>query len=146
MSKLVFVVLLIVVIDCSCGSKVEPIQHVQVQDGSLQKDLNEFLSIIPVDDIRNLTKFFYANDEAMRDSYEYLRDEGIKLIVDNLSTLSLVKKFTTFLNDTGVNLAELEKRVEGIVLTREDTKSIVGNCSSLIDFVVALGANLKILL
>lgn len=139
-------VLLLVVIDCSFGSKVEPIQHVQVQDGSLQKDLNEFLNIIPVDDIRNLTKFFYANDEAMRDSYEYLRDEGIKLIVENLSTLSLVKKFTTFLNDTGVNFAELEKRVEGIVLTREDTRSIVGNCSSLIDFVVALGANLKILL
>lgn len=139
-------VLLLVVIDYSFGSKVEPIQHVQVQDGSLQKDLNEFLNIIPVDDIRNLTKFFYANDEAMRDSYEYLRDEGIKLIVENLSTLSLVKKFTTFLNDTGVNFAELEKRVEGIVLTREDTRSIVGNCSSLIDFVVALGANLKILL
>lgn len=136
-------VLLLVVTDCTHSATLEPIQHVQVQGGSLQNDLNEFLNVIPVDDIRNLTKFFYTNDEAMRDSYEYLRDEGIKLIVENLSTLSLVKKFTTFLNDTGVNFAELGKRVERIVLTREDTKSIVGNCSSLIDFVVALGANLK---
>lgn len=96
----------------------------------LQKDLSDFLNIIPVNDIRNLTKFFYANDEAMRESYDYLRDDGFKLIVESLSTLTLVGKFTTFLNESGVNFVELGKRLEGILLTREETKSIVGNYQS----------------
>lgn len=102
----------------------------------MQKDLNEFLNIIPVDDVRNITEFFYANDERMRESYDYLRDYGVKLAIGSLSQLSLVRKFTTFLNDTGVNFAELAKRLEKIVLTNEEAKSIVGNCSSLIVSVV----------
>lgn len=131
-------VLLTIVTNCAICSKLEVIKHVQNEkSGSLQKDLSEFLNIIPVDDIRNLTEYFYANDETMRKSYEYLRTDGYKLVVESVSTLTLVKKFTDFLNDTGVNFAELGKRIEQIVLTNEEAKSIVGNCSSLIAFVAA---------
>lgn len=131
-----FSVLLIVLTNFAICSTIESIKQ-DASGESLHKDLSEFLNIIPVDDIRNLTKFFYANDEAMRESYDFLRDDGFKLVVENLSTLTLVKKFTTFLNDTGVNFAELAKRIEKIVLTNEEAKSIVGNCRSLIDSVVA---------
>lgn len=120
-------VFLIIVNSFALSSKLEPIRHIG-DNGNLQKDLSDFLNIIPVDDIRNLTKFFYANDAEMRESYDYLRDDGYKLVVENLSKLTLVKKFTSFLNDTGVNFAELVKRVEKIVLTSEEAKSIVGNC------------------
>lgn len=130
-----FSVLLIVLNNFAICSTNESIKQ-DASSESLQKDLSEFLNIIPVDDIRNLTKFFYANDEAMRESYDYLRDDGFKLVVENLSKLTLVKKFTTFLNDTGVNFAELAKRIEKIVLTNEEAKSIVGNCHSLIDSMV----------
>jgi site-specific recombinase XerD len=110
--------------------KLEPIKQVQSEtSSSLQSDLNDFLNIISVDDIRNLTEFFYINDQAMRESYDYLRDDGVKMAVNSLRQLSLVKKFTTFLNDTGVNFAELGKRIERIVLTRDEAKSLDGNCS-----------------
>lgn len=114
-------------VDCS---RLEPFQHFQEVSSrdSLQKDLSEFMSIIPVDDIHNLTEFFYANDAAMRNSYNYLRDEGFARICQSLSTLTLVKKFTSFLNESGVNVAELGKRVEKIVLTKEEAAAIVGNC------------------
>lgn len=142
MFKLVTVsVFLVIVTRCVLCSKLEPIKHI-ADNGNLQKDLSEFLNIIPIDDIRNLTKFFYAKDKEMREAYDYLRDDGCKLVSENLSKLTLVKKFTTFLNDTGVNFADLAKRMEKIVLTREEVQSIVGNCSSLIDSVVAVGANL----
>lgn len=133
--SVVCLVLLIVMKNLSFCSAIEPIEH-NTSGGSLQKDLSEFLNIIPVDDIRNLTKFFYANDKAMRGSYDYLRDDGFRLVVENLSKLTLVKKFTTFLNDTGVSFAELAKQIEKIVLTSEEVKSIVGNCWSLIDSAV----------
>ena len=136
--------LFVVLISASVYSaKLEPLTTVEAQaSGSLQKDLNEFINIIPVEDIRNLTEFFYSNDAAMRNSYCYLRDEGFKRILKSLSTLSLVKKFVSFLNDTGVNFAELGNRLEKIVLTRREAETIVGNCQSLIDSVVTRGANL----
>jgi hypothetical protein len=141
---IIVALILIAVNNCAVCSKLEVVKHVQSESvGCLQKDLNEFLNIIPVDDVRNLTEYFYGNDEAMRDSYDYLRTEGYKLVVKSVSSLTLVKKFTTFLNDTGVNFAELGKRIEKIVLTDEEAKSIVGNCSSLIAFVaLKQGANL----
>lgn len=108
-------------------SSIQPIQHVASGSGSLQTDLNEFLNIIPVDDIRNLTKFFYANDAKMRDSYDYVRDKGFSRVVATLSQLSLVKKFSSFLNETGVNVAEMTKRLQKIVLTSEEAKSVAGN-------------------
>lgn len=109
------------------GSRIEPINHVsnEPQD-SLQKDLNEFINLIPIVEIRNLTKFFYGNDEAMRHSYDYLRNKGYKLVVEGLSKLTLVRKFTSFLNDSGVNFAELGKRIETIVLTSDELKTIDG--------------------
>lgn len=120
------------------------VSHVQNEaSGNLQRDLNEFLNIIPVDDIRNLTEYFYANDKTMRDAYNYLRTDGYKLVVESISSLTLVKKFTAFLNDTGVNFAELGKRIEKIVLTDEEAKTIVGNCSKIIAFRgCSKGANL----
>lgn len=131
MLKIIFLqVFSLVIITSVVCSKFEPVNHVSsTPKESLQKDLNDFLNLIPVESIRNLTKFFYANDEAMHESYDYLREKGFQLVVENLSKFTLVKKFTTFLNDSGVNLADLAKRIEAIVLTSDELKSIDGNCS-----------------
>lgn len=143
----IFSVLLVIANQSVFASKLDVVKHVQSEkSGNLQNDLNEFLDIIPVDDIRNLTEYFYANDKEMRSSYDYLRTDGYKLVVESFSSLTLVKKFTAFLNDTGVNFAELGKRMEKIVLTDEEAKSIVGNCSSIIAFRgCSEGANLLFL-
>lgn len=95
--------------------------------GNLQEDFNDFLDLIPIDDIRNLTEYFYANDESMRNSYDYLRNDGTKFAKEALNELPMVRKFTNFLNDTGVNFADLEKGIKRIVLTDEEAQSIVGN-------------------
>lgn len=103
-------------------------QHVaNSNSGNLQEDFNDFLDLIPIDDIRNLTEYFYANDELMRNSYDYLRNDGTKFAVRKLNELPMFRKFTSFLNDTGVNFADLGKRIKRIVLTDEEAKSIVGN-------------------
>jgi hypothetical protein len=131
----VFSVVLVLTSQNVFCSKLDVIKHVQSEkSGSLQSDLNEFLNIIPIEDIRNLTEYFYGNDKTMRDSYDYLRTDGYKLVVESISSLTMVKKFSAFLNDTGVNFAELGKRIEKIVLTDEEAKSIVGNCSNIIAF------------
>lgn len=121
--------LLIVASNCALCSHIEPINHYQTgKENTLQRDLSEFIGIIPIEEIRNLTRHFYAHDEAMRQSYDYLRNEGFRKISDTLSQITILKKFVGYLNDTGVNVAELKRRLERIVLTNEETKSIVGEC------------------
>lgn len=95
--------------------------------GGIQEDLKDFVNIIPTDDIRNLTKYYYASDPAMRSSYDYLRDDGFQRILNSLSTLTLVKKFTNFLTDKGVVLSEIAQHFEKIVLTVSDCAEIAGN-------------------
>lgn len=108
-----------------CSTHIEPINHYQSgNENTLYKDFCDFIDVIPIEEIRNLTKHFYANDEEMRESYDYLRNEGHKLISDRLSQVTIIKKFVTFLNETGVNFVALEKRIKKIVLTNEETESI----------------------
>lgn len=100
--------------------------HVTDINGNLQQDIIDFLDLIPFDDIRNLTKYFYANDESMRNAYEYLRSDGYKFAIHRLKEVPMLRMFTTKLNETGVKLADMEERIKEIVLTDEEAKSIVG--------------------
>lgn len=126
MWKISSLITVFIVTNCVISSNhVEAIKTVEFADqSSLHNDLSDFLNLIPIEDIRNLTKYFYANDADMRASYDYLRSEGFQKIVENLSQISILKKFMNFLNDSGVNFAELEKKIEKIVLTNEETDSI----------------------
>jgi hypothetical protein len=127
-----FFAVLTFVANCAiCSAHIESINHFQNEnENTLYKDFCDFIDILPIDEIRNLTKHFYANDEEMRESYDYLRNDGYKLIKDRLSQVAILKKFSGFLNDTGVNLSEFEKKIERIVLTNEETDSIVGELLS----------------
>lgn len=125
MWKFSSVIAVVIVTNCAISwSHVEAIKHFEPDHNSLHSDLCDFLNIIPIEDVRNLTKHFYANDAEMRASYDYLRGEGLKKIAESISQISIFKKFMNFLNDSGVNLAELDKKIEKIVLTNEETDSI----------------------
>lgn len=126
MWKISSLIAVVIVTNCAISSShVEAIKRLEQPDSSsLHHDLCDFLNLIPIDDIRNLTKHFYANDADMRASYDYLRGEGYQKIVESLSQISILKKFVNLLNDTGVNFAELNKKIEKIVLTNEETDSI----------------------
>lgn len=98
----------------------------EVLSGSLQKDFADFVNIIPFNDLRNLTKYYYASDPAMRNSYNYLRDEGFERIFLSLKTLPLVRKIMTFLSNRGVILGDLAQHFEKLVLTKKDCSETEG--------------------
>lgn len=131
-TSLLLLIGIVIVTNCViCVRNVEAIKHFESpvynsdsEKSSLHQDLCDFLSIIPVEDIRNLTKHFYANDYAMRESYDYLRDEGYRKSLETLSKINIFQKFTNFLKDSSVDFADLKKRIEKIVLTKEETDSI----------------------
>lgn len=63
-------IVLFLVVLFSCGhcvpSNIDTLNDCR-QTG-LQEDLKEFVNIIPIEDVRNLTKFYYGSDSAMRNS------------------------------------------------------------------------------
>lgn len=123
-----FYLLLIVVTNLAICSYAEPIKAYQSDKvNTLQRDLSDFLDIIPIEQIRNLTMYFYANDFAMRQSYDYLRNDGYKINVENLSKSPLFIKLRCFLNETGIDYVELQRKIERVVLTNQETDKIIGN-------------------
>lgn len=98
----------------------------EVHSSGLQKDFEDLVNIIPADDFRNLTKYFYASDSAMRNSYNYLRDEGFSRIVLSLKTLPFIEKLMTFLSKRGVILEDLANHTEKFVLTKKECSEIEG--------------------
>lgn len=101
--------------------------HIATTNGNLQQDIGDFLDLIPVDDIRNLTKYFYANDESMRNAYEYLRNDGYKFAIHRLRDEPIVQLVAKKLNESGVKLTFMEEKVKGILLTQDEAESIFGN-------------------
>lgn len=113
--------------NCSICFKLEPIKHYDANAvNSLQQDISEFLSIIPTEDIRNLTEHFYKNDRNMRSSYDYVRNEGARKIRQSLMELSIVQKFSAYLNGTGINYTKFDKELNRMVLTNVETNAIIG--------------------
>lgn len=124
MLKLLFLVMLLTSVKESVSTRKDNSDCQGVS--SLQEDLKEFANVIPADDIRNLTKYYYASDTAMRNSYDYLRDEGFRRILNTLESLPFIQKVLAFLNEKGVILKELTPRLGMIVLKKEECAEIEG--------------------
>lgn len=108
--------------------KIQPIKHYEPEPvHHLQNDLNEFLDIIPVDEIKNLTIYFYTNDEKMRESYDFMKNEGFSEMKRQLSELTIMDKLSQFFNESGVNLDRIDKRLSGLTLSDEEITSFNGN-------------------
>lgn len=101
--------------------------HIATTNGNLQQDLADFIKLVSADDVRNLTKYFYANDESMRNAYEYLRHDGYKFALHRLREVPMVKMFVVKFNESGVRLTDMEERLKKLLLSQEEAKSIVGN-------------------
>lgn len=108
--------------------KIQPIKHyVPKPFHHLQYDLNEFFNIIPVDEIKNLTIYFYTNDDKMRGSYDFMKNEGFSEMKRQLSELTIMDKLSQFFNESGVNLDRIDKRLSGLTLSDEEITSLNGN-------------------
>lgn len=106
---------------------LKPIKHIEQQpQHHLQEDFDDFIDLIPLDDIRNLTIYFYANDESMRESYDFLNGEAYNTVKDDLFGLHEFKLFKDFFNESGVKIDRLINRFAKFSLTKAEVNSING--------------------
>lgn len=109
------------------GANINPIKHVEeIPEHHLQKDLNDFIDLVPLDDIKNLTIYYYTHDENMRKSYEFLTGENYTAIKNELFGLYEFKMLNDFFNESGVKFDNLLKRLEQFSLPLDEVRAIKG--------------------
>lgn len=109
------------------GSKIAPIQHIEeIPEHHLQQDIYDFINLVPVEEIKNLTIYFYANDEEMRNSYDFLVGEDYIRISDELWSLKEMKSLSKFFNESGVRFDKLMQRFKAFSISEEELEAVTG--------------------
>ncbi|XP_055690490.1 uncharacterized protein LOC129793967 isoform X2 [Lutzomyia longipalpis] len=81
----------------------------------LKQDIDDFLDLIPKEEIQNLTRKYYFGDSEVRFAYEYCQSDEFLALREKILNLPEVRDFLKYLNDSGLNLVELVNKLAGIV-------------------------------
>ncbi|XP_049786484.1 uncharacterized protein LOC126188871 isoform X4 [Schistocerca cancellata] len=106
-----FFLLFAVVIGIACGAAVpkapkhETVQRFPAQRSSrnLQDDLNDFLALIPVDEIVNIVLNYVANDAEVQAALQYLMSDEFESIVVYVDQQPELYDLLNFLEDSGLD-------------------------------------------
>uniref|UniRef100_A0A1L8DR69 Putative microvillar protein with insect allergen related repeat n=1 Tax=Nyssomyia neivai TaxID=330878 RepID=A0A1L8DR69_9DIPT len=120
----------------------------------LKQDIDDFVDLIPKEEIQNLTRNYFFGDSEVRFAYEYCQSEEFHALREKIVNLPEVKDFLVYLNDSGLNLVELVNKLAGIVgppqpvdsfeesspedSTSTDSAAAMGGVSGFVDAIVAL--------
>lgn len=82
---------------------------------TLQRDLNDFLTLMPVDEIKRLSYYYYEHDEEVRAAYDYLNGQEFQIIKRHIMNLKEMKGFLRTMSEADINVMELVDRLGGIL-------------------------------
>uniref|UniRef100_A0A6V7I5S7 Protein G12 n=1 Tax=Bracon brevicornis TaxID=1563983 RepID=A0A6V7I5S7_9HYME len=84
---------------------------------SLADDLDDFLGLLPVEDILPLVQEYLENDEEVKHAVEYVKSENFKKLLQEIESIDDVVEFLKYLEESGLEVIELiEKLHEAIGL------------------------------
>lgn len=78
---------------------------------NLQSDLNDFLELIPADEIKEKLDEYYRNDDDVRHIYEYLSSKEFYELGKHLLEMQHVKEVLQYFNRKGFNIKSLVRKV-----------------------------------
>lgn len=77
----------------------------------LQGDINDFLELIPIDDVKEKIEEYYRNDMDVQHIYEYLTSKEFFELRKHLLDLQDVKEVLQYLNRKGFNVKMLIRKI-----------------------------------
>ncbi|XP_059615415.1 uncharacterized protein LOC132260981 [Phlebotomus argentipes] len=119
----------------------------------LRQDIDDFLDLIPKEEVKNLTRRYYFGDQEVRFAYEYCQSEEFLALREKILNLPEVTDFLKYLNESELNLVELVNKLARIVGPPQDaldTEEVsledrslesathLGGVSGFVDAIVAL--------
>ncbi|XP_011697955.1 PREDICTED: protein G12 [Wasmannia auropunctata] len=75
--------------------------------GELHKDIQEFLDMMPVDQIMSITLQYYAQDAEFQKMVEYFQSEGFKQLVKDVEALPEIKTLMDYIHEAGIDIYKI---------------------------------------
>ncbi|PSN48368.1 hypothetical protein C0J52_16187 [Blattella germanica] len=110
---------------------------------NLQDDLNDFLALVPVDDILAIALDYLANDAQVQELMVYVQSEEFHTIILTVEALPEFDNFVNFLNDLGLDVTGYINTIHNVIglppfpTSRKHMRRGVG-VDGLIDDVIAI--------
>ncbi|XP_049801965.1 uncharacterized protein LOC126236587 [Schistocerca nitens] len=86
------------------AAKAVPVHRVNAHTRDLQDDLNDFLALIPIDEIVNIVLNHLANDPEVQAAVEYVLSDDFKSIVLAIDALPEYIDFLNYLQESGLDV------------------------------------------
>lgn len=75
--------------------------------GELYKDIQEFLDMMPADDIIALTLEYFEKDKEFQDMVAYLQSDEFKQLVQEVEALPEIKVLMDYIHDAGIDIYQI---------------------------------------
>lgn len=89
----------------------QPMRSVELRKSDLQIDLNDFLELLPTDEIKEKIEEYYRNDMDVQHIFEYLSSKEFHELRKYLLDMQDVKEVLQYLNRKGFNVKLLIRKV-----------------------------------
>ncbi|XP_011631835.1 uncharacterized protein LOC105423676 [Pogonomyrmex barbatus] len=75
--------------------------------GELGKEIQEFLDLIPVEKVIEITLQYYAQDADFQKMIQYFQSEGFKQLVKDVEALSEIKVLMDYIHNAGIDIYKI---------------------------------------
>lgn len=75
--------------------------------GELYKDIQEFLDLMPVEQILQITLEYNAQDAEFQSMIKYFQSEGFKQLVKDVEALSEIKVLMDYIHNAGIDIYKI---------------------------------------
>lgn len=75
--------------------------------GELYKDIQEFLDLMPVEQIFDITIQYYTQDAEFQKMIQYFKSEGFKQLVKDVEALPEIKVLMDYIHNAGIDIYKM---------------------------------------
>lgn len=83
--------------------------------GELYKDIQEFLDLMPVDQIFQITLEYYTQDAEFQKMIKYFQSEGFKELVKDVEALPEIKVLMDYIHNAGIDVYKIVNLINSVL-------------------------------
>lgn len=89
--------------------------HQSNNSNNLQNDINEFIDLIPITEVKKKLLEYYKNDRDVQQIYDYGNGKEFLAMKKRLLDVKEINEFQQYLNDIGLNIKEIFHKLDNLL-------------------------------
>lgn len=111
-----------------------PWQIPNVGRGELARELQDFLDILPQDQIASITLQYYAQDPEFQAMIQYFKSEGFKALLKDVRAIPEYKALMDYMYNAGIDVYKLQELLNKLLgISQFDDEYITGGIRGYVD-------------